>query len=222
MRVLGQPAGHEPVALARAARWRRSPGRRRRRRRRRRLGGVVEPLAQVVRGLWMPGVSTNTTWASGRVSTPRTWVRVVCGLSETIADLLAEDGVQQGRLPDVGSADEGGEAGLHSRSTSVSIETGSSLLMRTRPMRRPCTRSARRRWPSYSHRLALGRHVAEQVEDEPADGVPVALGELGVEELVELVDGHAGVHPHVAAGQRLDGRLLDVVLVDDLARPAPR
>ena len=32
----------------------------------------------------MPGVSTNTTCTSGRVSTPRTCVRVVCGLSETI------------------------------------------------------------------------------------------------------------------------------------------
>ena len=32
----------------------------------------------------MPGVSTNTTWASGRVSTPRTWVRVVWGLSDTM------------------------------------------------------------------------------------------------------------------------------------------
>ena len=32
----------------------------------------------------MPGVSTNTIWESGRCSTPRTSVRVVCGLSETI------------------------------------------------------------------------------------------------------------------------------------------
>ena len=37
-----------------------------------------------VRGLWMPGVSTNTTWASGRVSTPRSGVRVVWGLFEVI------------------------------------------------------------------------------------------------------------------------------------------
>ena len=32
----------------------------------------------------VPGVSTKTTWASGRSSTPRTSVRVVWGLSETI------------------------------------------------------------------------------------------------------------------------------------------
>ena len=65
--------------------------------------------------------------------------------------------------------------------------------------------------------LALDRHVAEQVEDEAADGVPVALGQLGVEQLVDLVDRHARVHPHVAAGERLDRGLLHVVLVDDLA-----
>src|SRR5690606_38043211 len=38
-----------------------------------------------VRGLWMPGVSTNTICTSGRVSTPWMRWRVVCGLSETIA-----------------------------------------------------------------------------------------------------------------------------------------
>ncbi len=37
-----------------------------------------------VLGLWMPGVSTNTSWASGRWRMPRIWCRVVCGLSETI------------------------------------------------------------------------------------------------------------------------------------------
>ena len=41
-----------------------------------------------VLGLWIPGVSTNTTWASGRSSTPRTRVRVVWGLSETIDTLV--------------------------------------------------------------------------------------------------------------------------------------
>ncbi|CAB5066395.1 unannotated protein [freshwater metagenome] len=37
-----------------------------------------------VRGRWIPGVSTNTICDSGRLSTPRIWCRVVCGLSETI------------------------------------------------------------------------------------------------------------------------------------------
>ena len=35
-------------------------------------------------GRWMPGVSTNTTWASSVVSTPRIWWRVVLGRDEVI------------------------------------------------------------------------------------------------------------------------------------------
>src|SRR5256884_1944182 len=41
-----------------------------------------------VRGRCTPGVSTITAWASGRLSTPRTWVRVVWGLSDTIETLV--------------------------------------------------------------------------------------------------------------------------------------
>ena len=37
-----------------------------------------------VTGLCSPGVSTKTSCTSGRVSTPRTRVRVVCGLSDTM------------------------------------------------------------------------------------------------------------------------------------------
>src|SRR5450631_1709463 len=55
-----------------------------------------------VRGLWMPGVSTNTTWASGRVSTPRTWVRVVWGLSETMVTLVPRMVLSKVDLPTLG------------------------------------------------------------------------------------------------------------------------
>ena len=37
-----------------------------------------------VRGLWMPGVSRSTIWLLSLVRTPRIWLRVVCGRSETI------------------------------------------------------------------------------------------------------------------------------------------
>ncbi len=36
-------------------------------------------------GLWMPGVSKSTIWAPGRFTTARMRLRVVWGLSETIA-----------------------------------------------------------------------------------------------------------------------------------------
>ena len=38
-----------------------------------------------MRGLWIPGVSSSTSWVSAVVRTPRICVRVVCGRSETIA-----------------------------------------------------------------------------------------------------------------------------------------
>ena len=49
---------------------------------------ALSRVPSAVRGLWIPGVSTNTTWASGRVSTPMMRVRVVWGLSEVIATLV--------------------------------------------------------------------------------------------------------------------------------------
>src|SRR5258708_2432496 len=36
-------------------------------------------------GLWMPGVSKSTIWPPGRLTTARIRLRVVCGLSETMA-----------------------------------------------------------------------------------------------------------------------------------------
>ncbi len=55
-----------------------------------------------VRGLWMPGVSTNTICASGRVSTPRIWLRVVWGLSETIDTLRSRIRLRSVDLPTFG------------------------------------------------------------------------------------------------------------------------
>src|SRR5271163_2628757 len=40
------------------------------------------------RGLCSPGVSTSTTWASGRLITPRTWARVVLGRGEVMVTLV--------------------------------------------------------------------------------------------------------------------------------------
>ena len=61
-------------------------------------------------------------------------------------DLGAEDPVEQRRFPDVGPPHEGGEARPHSSGRS----SPGRRVMRTRPMRRPCTFSARSRWPSKS------------------------------------------------------------------------
>ena len=82
-------------------------------------------VPSAVTGLWMPGVSTNTTCASARLSTPRTWVRVVCGLSETI-----ETFVPRMRL------------------SSVDFPTLGRPMKVTKPERNVTTRSRRRSAPS--------------------------------------------------------------------------
>ena len=55
-----------------------------------------------VTGLCRPGVSTNTTCASGRVSTPRTRWRVVCGLSDTMLTFSPQIVLTSDDLPTLG------------------------------------------------------------------------------------------------------------------------
>ena len=61
-----------------------------------------------VRGFNTPGVSTKTTWASAKssgdckVSTPRTWVRVVCTLSDTIDTLVPQIRLTRVDFPTLG------------------------------------------------------------------------------------------------------------------------
>ena len=50
----------------------------------------------------MPGVSTMTSWASGRVTMPRTARRVVWGLSEVMAILLPTKAFSSVDLPALG------------------------------------------------------------------------------------------------------------------------
>ncbi len=53
-------------------------------------------------GLWMPGVSTNTTCTSGRLSTPRTSVRVVWGAVAVIVTLVPRMALRRVDLPTLG------------------------------------------------------------------------------------------------------------------------
>ena len=112
------PFGRQPLRPpsdrpGRRAGWRRPPGTRRRRRPSASSAVALTRSPSAVTGLWMPGVSTKTSCASGRLSTPRTCVRVVCGLSETMLTFCPTDRVQQRRLADVGAPDERDEAGAH-------------------------------------------------------------------------------------------------------------
>ncbi len=55
-----------------------------------------------VRGRCRPGVSTSTSWASGRCTMPRTTVRVVCGREEVIATLVPTRALVRVDLPALG------------------------------------------------------------------------------------------------------------------------
>ena len=55
-----------------------------------------------VRGRCRPGVSTSTSWASGRCTMPRTTVRVVCGRDEVIATLVPTSALVRVDLPALG------------------------------------------------------------------------------------------------------------------------
>ena len=55
-----------------------------------------------VRGRCSPGVSTRTSWASGRCTMPRTTVRVVCGLEEVIATFWPTSALVSVDLPALG------------------------------------------------------------------------------------------------------------------------
>ncbi len=71
-----------------------------------------------VRGLWIPGVSTKTTWASGRVSTPRTTMRVVCATGEVIDTLWPRMVLSRVDLPTLGRPTRATKPDLTVRQTS--------------------------------------------------------------------------------------------------------
>ncbi len=66
--------------------------------------------------------------------------------------------------------------------------------------------------------LAAARHAPELLHDQPRDRVELALGQLGVEVLVELVDAGAAPHAELPLALAADVLVvLDVELVIDVA-----
>ena len=63
-------------------------------------------------GLWMPGVSKRTICPSGLFTTARMRLRVVCGLSETMATFWPTRLFTSVDLPTLGRPDDGDEAGV--------------------------------------------------------------------------------------------------------------
>ena len=95
---------------------------------------ALSRVPSAVPGLWMPGVSTNTICASGRVSTPRTWVRVVCGLSETIVTFVPRMRLSSVDFPTLGrpTSVTNPERNVTSSSSSATGSQSGSAVTRTR------------------------------------------------------------------------------------------
>ena len=89
--------------------------------------------------------------------------------------------------------------------------------MRSERTRRPSTSITVKRQLVVDDRLADLGDVLERAEHEPADRVPLLVGQLQAEQLGQLVDRRAAVDEVVTVGLALHVVGLDVVLVDDLA-----
>ena len=94
---------------------------------------------------------------------------------------------------------------------------GSSFLTRIFLIRRPSTERTRSRSPSDCTSSPASRYLAQLVVDEAAHGVEVLALDVQAQQLVEVVDADARVDDDLRVVHLLDGRLLAVVLVLDLA-----
>src|SRR5579864_3376481 len=193
-------------------------------------------VPSAVRGRCRPGVSTNTAWTPGRCSTPRTARRVVLGRGEVMVTLVPRMRFTSVDFPTLGrpTTVTKPERSPAPTSSPAEVSGSSGPVVVLAALGTGGTGRVQRGDPDAAdamsldplgheahaidlHRLALDRDPAQDVEQEAAHGVPVAFGELGVEELVELVDGKPGRDRHLTVAEGLHGGLLDVVLVDDLA-----
>ena len=101
-----------------------------------------------VRGRCSPGVSTKTTWASGRLSTPRTWDRVVFGRGEVMVTLAPTMALTSVDFPTLGRPTTA--TNPDRKVVTTGPPAAASGTIRTRSIRRPVTRSATSRSPSTS------------------------------------------------------------------------
>ena len=146
-------------------------------------------------------------------------MRVVCGLSETMASLVPTRRLSSVDLPGVGTADERDEPGLHGV-TAVPLCASprrSARVMRTLCTRRRSASSTSTCSPLELHVLARRRHAAEVGQQESADRLEALALHLDPEALGHVLDVHLAAE-HEAPVALVDDRLgLDVVLVADLA-----
>ena len=125
------------------------------------------------RGRCTPGRSTSTSCQSGPVATPRIARRVVCGLSETIATLVADDRVGERRLADVRPAGERDEPRPRPSPAPQQLAPAARA-SRPRRSRGPCRRGAARRGrrPRAARPCARGQITTSPSSRGPAGSPP--------------------------------------------------
>ena len=163
-------------------------------------------------GLWMPGVSKSTIWPSGRLTTARMRLRVVCGLSETMATFWPTIWFTRVDLPTFGRPTTATNPGLH------------RLVLRRLPAEAHAVDPLALGVHDLDHEaavvdpLARARDAAEGRRHQAADRPHVvAVGERGLQRLLQPVDVHAAGDQERAVGLDADRLRLQVVLVLDLA-----
>ena len=143
-----------------------------------------------------PGVSSSTICESAVVRTPRTWVRVVCGRLETIETFVPTSWFTSVDFPTLGRPTRVTNPERNSRHElpgrrALSARTASAVASAARSSSGVRDRHDRDRRDAPAldplgaelealepHGLPRLGHVAEQVEHEAADGVPLGVGQL--------------------------------------------
>ena len=185
----------------------------------RRGGRSFSRSPSAVRGRCRPGVSTKTTWASGRCRTPRTWDRVVLGRGEVIETLVPTMGLTSVDLPTLG------------RPTTVA-KPERKARHAVRPRRAPGRRALDPDPADAAALDPLGHQAAPRrprptppprgtrparSNTRPPTVSQAPSGSSASSSSLTSSTGMRAVTRQLAVGQALDGRLLHVVLVDDLA-----
>src|ERR1700674_4607263 len=185
---------------------------------------------RVVRGRCRPGVSRRTSWLVGVSRTPRTVVRVVWGRSETMVTLVPTSRLTRVDLPALGrptiDANPERNSGMSARGGGVRdagpvrgrrVVGGRGVADQPRDDASALDAFGAELEVLEGDHFAFVGDVAQQVEDEAADGVPFGVGELDAELFADLVDGGPSGDAEGPVGESFDAGGLAVVLVDDLA-----
>src|SRR5262245_26951893 len=133
-----------------------------------------------VRGLWIPGVSSRTICDASVVRTPRTWVRVVCGRSETIDTLRPTSWLTSVDLPTLGRPTIATNPERKGTSGSAELLSGRLLVLGRDLVRFEQPDEHRHDAPALHpfgaelgaarpHALPFGGNVTEPVEHEAPD-----------------------------------------------------